>query len=226
VAALLGLASASSAGPILDPMGDQFPGAGVGPDIVAYSAELLLGPPRVVAFSVTFKDPISPPSAGQPNSILGFIDLDTDKNGATGGNAAFGYTPPGGASWINFGVDNGFLAGPPIGLGAEFFVELGSEAGGFVSVVNAFTNVTVGAVPIGFSANGFSLTIPLSLLGNPAEPYFNYGLVVGDLNGSADRAPNGSAAAVITPEPASAILFGLVGAATAGVGYRRRRAAA
>jgi hypothetical protein len=177
-----------------------------------------------VYFEVNFSGAISPPSAFAANSVVGFLDLDTDKNAATGGDAPWGGPVPGGHSWINFFVAAGSVPGPPINLGDEYFVDLGSEAfnAGFVDVISTTTGFPVISVPITYTATGFSLAIPLSALGNPSPPNFNFGGVVGTFNESTDRFPNGATPAEVTPEPASIVLFGVAGLAACGVMWRRR----
>lgn len=223
VTALLLAASVSTAGPVFsDPTGDVF--GGTSPDIVSYSGDHLGG---VFTFTASFAGAIAPASASAPNSIFGYIDLDTDQSAATGGNAPWGADQPGGNSWINFAVANGFLNGPPIGLGDEFFIDLGSElfTPGFVGLYRTSDNSLVSLIPISFTSNSFSLTFDGSNLGTPGP--VNYGLYVGGVDDFAgDRAPNGALAAVTTPEPTSAVALGLLCAAAAGGFYRRRRAVA
>src|SRR5438876_226617 len=85
---MLGVAAALSATPAaragflrVDPAGDTFV-FGVGPDIITYEGRIT--GPGVVAFSAEFAAAISAPSSFAPNSVYGFIDLDTDKNAGTG----------------------------------------------------------------------------------------------------------------------------------------------
>lgn len=227
------LTPAAWAAPMInDPLNDVYPPggpAGAGsPDIIGYSGDLN-GNATTIVFSVTFAGAISPPSAMAANSIFGFIDLDTDKDSTTGGFAPWGAPQPGGNSWINFAVANLFLDNPPIALGDEFFVDLGSEAGnpGLVNIVSAFTNLPVAAVPISFTSTGFSFSVPLATIGSPANPFINYGLYVGNVNDfSGDRAPNGAQPAVVTPEPTSVALFALTVVGAAGYCWRRRRGVA
>ena len=80
-----------------------------------------------------------------------------------------------------------------------------------------------GAVPIAFGPSGFSLAIPLAMLGNPVNPFFNFGGLVGDFFSATDRFPDGAVAAVVTPEPSSVVLFGAAGLAA--WGFMRRRKA-
>jgi hypothetical protein len=220
VLAILYAVPVAWAAPISDPLGDVFdPGtltSGPGhPDIVSYSGEWIPGP-NVYQFSVTFATTITAPSVPGPNSITGFLEFDTDSDTATG-------TPP----FINDAITNGYLAGPPINLGVDFFVDLISEAGmpGFVDIIDTNTFIPTATVPIAFGPNGFSLTIPEAVL-TPSVTLFNYGIYAGNVNTFAgDRAPNGAVPAIVTPEPTSLTLFGL---AITGVGVawcRRRRSA-
>lgn len=227
LSALLFAATASNAAPIFsDPVGDVF--GGTNPDIVSYSGDLPPGG-STYTFTVNFLNPISPFSAFAANSVFGYLDFDTDRNAATGGNSPWGANQPGGNSWINFAVANGFLAGPPIALGDEFFIDLSTESGGLVGLFRTSDNTQVALVPISFGSNSFTIDIPASALGNPGQ--FNYGIYAGGVADFAgDRAPNGAAPAVTTPEPASAAVpepasaavFGLLCAAAGGY-FRHRR---
>lgn len=226
--ALLLAAPMTSASPIVDPLGDVHPvlGPGTSPDIVSYIGQLLPNSSLPYTFTVNLAGSIAPPSAYAPNSIFGYIDLDIDKNAATGGNAPWGSNQPGGNSWINYAIDQGFLAGPPIALGSEYFVDLGSEAWnpGFVDIVATATNLPILSVPITFGLNSFTLSIPQSALGFPG--YFNFGVYVGNIeNFDGDRAPNGLLPAGVIPEPMSIALFGFAFAGASGYYWRRRRTA-
>jgi len=221
------IASVASAGPIIDPVGDVFNPPG--PDISQVTGSASGGN---VSFTVKFASSISPPSALAADSILGFIDLDTDKNAGTGGNAPWGGNQTGGNSWINFAVANGFLPGPPIALGSEYFIDLFSEFGhpGSVDIFNTSSNLIVGTVAITFGADSFTVSIPLAMLGNPSNPAFNYGAYIGDLSlFSGDRAPNGAAGATVDvvineiPEPTSLAICGLLSLGVAGYCWRRKK---
>jgi hypothetical protein len=223
-AGALWLASPRANAGFIDPTGDVFnSGFGFQPDITTYSATFT---GSSTTFTVNFASAIAPASSFAANSLFGFIDIDQDKNAATGGNAAWGANQPGGNSWINFFVANGGIPAPynvQINLGDEFFVDLSTEANhpGTVDVFNAATNASLFTVPIAFTPTSYSLTVPFVGTGDGS---MNFGLLVGNANVVTDRAPNGAVADTTqplggpaVPEPTSlallaqAALIGLVG---------------
>ncbi len=206
---LLALPAASRAG-YLDPTGDTFNGGGFTPDITTYSATFD-SQAGTTTFTIDFASPIARPSDFQSNSLYGYIDLDTDKNASTGGNAAWGADQTGGNSWINYFVDSSSIPGPTIALGDEYFVDLGSEANhaNQVDLFNASTNTVAATVPITYTSNSLSFT--LSLLGN-GDGSINFGILAGSENAVTDRAPNGDIPNMTVssvPEPSSLALVGL-----------------
>jgi hypothetical protein len=229
VTVLLSLAATARADSI-DPTGDTF-GAGAGQhDITSYVAQILGSDVRWI---VRFAGPISPASAFAPDSVIGFIDIDTDRNPATGGTAPWGTPLAGGNSWINFFVDPNpglpSIPGPLTALGDELYVDLFSEAfhPGLVDVVDSATNNVQATVPITFGAMSFSFSLPTSVLGNSLV---NYGVLVGTFSELTDRTPNGDAPATsearAVPEPASLSLLGAGALSLLGWAWRRRRATA
>ena len=70
-----------------DSAGDTFGAGPVLHDILSTSAALMSSS---IQFTVTFAGPIAPASAFAPNSLTGFLDIDTDQNAATGGTAPWG----------------------------------------------------------------------------------------------------------------------------------------
>jgi hypothetical protein len=215
-------ASSASAGPYIDPQGDTFGPGPNRPDIGQYSATSL-GPDNLVIIKVAFYDPVSAPSlfhdAANPSpSVVGYIDLDTDFNSATGRPSHINTTPG--------------VPGPPIALGADYWLDLFSEAlpghAGKVDLIKStggLSGTVVAEVPIVFGAQDFTITFNLADIGNPTGGAFNYGILMGNFSGATDRAPNGAdpAQADVVPEPASITLlcFGL--AALAGYRHRLRR---
>jgi hypothetical protein len=212
--ALLAGVAAARAGTISDPTGDTFAS---GPDIVSVQSN---SSGSSVVFSVQFAGAIAPPSAFQSNSLYGFIDIDKDKNAATGGNAPWGGNVPGGNSWINF-------FSPPtsrVALGDEFFVDLGSEGNhpGQVDVDRTLDLVTTGTVAITYMSTSFSFTLPTSLLGGGNNDY-NFGVLVGTASQITDQAPNGPLPASVLPEPSSICLCMPPLFVALAYGWRRRR---
>jgi hypothetical protein len=207
LAAGLAGSARTHANPILDPAGDTFvPGPTI--DIVA-SQGFAPGNPGQFRLSVNFATPISPASAFAPNSVIGYVDIDTDQNAATGASPFI----------------NTFGGPPPVIMGNEFYIDLASELfnPGFVDLYDANTNTVLGSLAITYGPSSFFIDLPLSLIGGDQQ--FNYALIVGDFLSPTDRAPNGALPLAI-PEPASIAVFGLMLTGVAGVIARRRRVAA
>src|SRR5262249_28120949 len=216
-AGLLFSYSSATAGFIADPSGDTFGSGAVQIDITGYGVDANTA--GKLHFHVTLLNAVAPASAFAPNSVTGFIDLDTDANPATGA------TP-----WINtFTPSSAGL--PNVNLGDEFYVDIGSENlhPGLVDVVNASTNVPTGQAPITFGSSFFDVFVDLSLLPG-AGSTINSGIIVGTFDEATDRAPNGSTpdsvstATATTPEPASLTMACLGICGLGGYAWRRRRA--
>ena len=221
---LFGWVATTQAAIEIDPLGDTF---GFGPvqlDIINVQGDYSAG---TVTITVTYSGLIAPPSAGAPNSVIGFIDLDTDQNPATGGNLSFGGPVPGGNSWINLFL--GLVPPPTIALGDEFYVDLLTETlhAGFVDIIRTSDDANNGTVPIVFAGASFSLSIPFAVLGGD-DGIINYGVLTGTFAEPTDRAPNGDAPFTTTlstapvPEPASLAIWS-VGLVAAGLARLRRR---
>jgi hypothetical protein len=196
----LGLAQTSYADPVFfDPVGDTF-GSGTPLDIIRTNGTVS---GSFLTFSVTFATAISPAHTGSANSVVGFIDIDTDQSAATG-------IPP---------FQGVFGLPPAPTLGDEFFIDLFSESThpGFIDVVNALTSVRA-TVAITYTPFSFSFAIPLALLGGD-DGIVNYGVIIGNISSPTDEAPNGTIPArsgpAAIPEPATLLLLstGLVGVA-------------
>jgi hypothetical protein len=178
----------------VDPVGDTFGAGSVQLDITSVNGTVL---GSNLAFRVTFATQVAPPSALAPNSVVGFIDLDTDQNASTG----------------VISLQAIFGPGPAPLLGDEFFVDLGSEIShaGLVDIVNATTFSVTATVAITFSATSFSLEVPLAAIGGD-NGIVNYGVIIGTFAEPTDEALNGTAPAVsgpaAIPEPATLLLLG------------------
>lgn len=154
-----------------DPTGDTFGGMGAQIDITSLSADVVNAN---LVISVTFAGAISPSDSGQPNALVGFIDIDADQNGATGD-----------ITWTDF------LTGQnTTGMGNEFYVDLFSysSSDGSVDVVDDPMEQVVGRAPVGFTGNSVSVTIPLGLLGDDGGT--DVAAVLGPVESPTDIAPN------------------------------------
>ena len=210
-AVVVAAVGSASAGPIIaDPVGDRF--GSTGPDITGIGADHFDNP-GFVTFTVQFAGPIAPPSAFAPNSVTGFIDIDADKNPATGNTNPF---------------VNQFGGSPPFNLGSELSVDLFSELfhPGMVDVTDGFGGTVLATVPITFGPSGFTFLVPNSVFtGVGGSVSFNYAAVFGDFLAPSDRVPNGATPLASTPEPTSLAAFGFL-ALAAGAAVRRKTPAA
>lgn len=196
-------AAEARADAVIDPTGDTFGAGSVRHDMTSVNATFA---GSSLTFTVNFAGQIYAPSALNARSVYGFIDIDADRNPATGAEP-----------FVNI-----FGPGPVIALGDEFALDLFSEEfqAGRVDVLNAVSDV-VGTAPITFGANAFSVTVPLALLGG-SNGLINYGVVVGTFGEATDRAPNGTLPATSTPVPEPATML-LLGTGLAAVGARLRK---
>lgn len=194
-----------------DPVGDTF---GVGPvqhDITSMASDLTT---TDLTFTVTFANPIFAPSAADARSVVGFLDLDRDRNAATGTSAADS----------NFTIARGIAA--KSGLGVEAFFDLFSEIStpGSVALVDAATFGVIGSAPITFTTNSFSITAPLSLLGG--DGLVNFGVIVGTFLEATDEAQNPGlppATTAAVPEPSGLSMVLIVAGCLAAVRAVRGR---
>jgi len=163
-----------------DPAGDTLPPPAEPPadlpppiDLVAVSGSVT---PDQVTIVLEFVDPVSPWSAHAPNSLDGFVDLDTDESSLTG-LASAGNT----------------------GIGADYYVDLRDAESGHVALVD-FAGRSFVFVPATFQDKKVTIVIPRTALGDD-DGQFLMSLVVGT-RGQAitDVAPDHGSYAVHRPE--------------------------
>ncbi len=153
-----------------DPTGDTFGGGALQLDIIQLSATTN-GSQLMV--SVSFAGSISPGDSGNPDAVVGFIDLDTDQNTSTGVS--------------NVGL---FCPAPPM-IGADFYVFLFAydSATGMAELLDS-TGALVGTVPVAFQSQSFGVDLPLSLLSDDGT--VDVATVLGTFQEPTDCAPNGA----------------------------------
>ncbi|HEY5648749.1 MAG TPA: CFI-box-CTERM domain-containing protein [Nitrospiria bacterium] len=144
---------------VSDPAGDAFGG---GPDIIKATATAT---PSVLTVSLDFLTPVTPAGSGGIDDLLGFIDLDTDQDSATG--AAF--------PW------DGLRLPDPTGIGPEYTVDLGTydPVTGTADVLNALTRAPVGEATVIFSGLLVTVEVPLSVIGDD-DGLMNIAILVGN----------------------------------------------
>ncbi len=164
------LAGATTVGAVADPTGDTFsPGIDLNDLSACQSATSLV-------VHLGFADDVVPPPLDGPppaNTVVGYVDLDLDRNAATGNQSKTEEFGPSGA-----GTE----------LGIEGFVDLGewNPADGTLGL-HVFTIGETVRVPATYTANGLTIAIPLE---TPVEGGINVATVVGTTNDPTDVAPN------------------------------------
>ena len=159
-------------------------------------------------FTLTFANPtIQGPSSGNNDAVYGFINMDTDKQSATGVTGAF---------LDSGGFETGFGQFSPPSQGIDAYINLSSEgdplhgAPGLVDVVrtNGFTPIATVPVTytnrVGTTPSTLSLSIPLSDFSSAPLDTGNFSVIVGNVNNATDFLP--SAVPSVVPETPSVIL--------------------
>jgi hypothetical protein len=178
-------------------------------------------------FTLTFANPtIEGPSSGNCDAVYGFINLDTDKNSATGVS---------GSSLDAMGYESGFGRYSKASLGIDAYINLSSEgdpthgAPGLVDLVttNGFTPIDT-TIPVkytnqvGTTPSELTFSIPLT---DFSANHINvndagdFSVVVGNLNNPTDFLPSGSG----IPEPAALVLLSLGAVLPIILGSRNRQ---
>lgn len=153
---------------VSDPVGDTF---APGPDIIGIIA---VNDDTGLSLFVSFAGPIEPPpGTGSGMEVIGFIDLDTDQNAATG--------TPGGSISI-------FCPQPPANFGVDFSIDLGS----FDPINNTVNLLDSGGVPVDtahiqYGTNSLFVVVA-SISGHPV----NLNIVTGNQQAPSDCAPDGA----------------------------------
>lgn len=170
--------AASAAGLHLDPAGDTLGAGAIQHDVIEFGAETAGG---ILTLQMVFSGTISPPGSGNPDELAGFIDMDRDNSALTGVPA---FSAP-------------YCAMLPT-MGMEYLVFLNSYNPGagtmellFIDEIS-MTGAIVGVVDVTFTANSFTIEVPLSLLESygPEEGIVDAAAVVGTLAEPTDCAPD------------------------------------
>jgi len=117
------------------------------------------------------------------SQVVGFIDLDTDRNPATG-------IPPN----ANF-----YIPGTMQDIGVDFFLSLFSlPFGGLVDVLNATTGAFMGSVPATIVGQSLEITVPLTMLGG-SNGGMHVGMVLGNFSQATDASPDVGHGTILPP---------------------------
>lgn len=173
--------------PVMDPEGDAIAALNEPPPLLDIDTLDMRYSATDLNFSMTFFSSILPPSSGSFDALVGAIDLDVDQDMSTG-------VPP---------LQNAFS--PPfamLGGGVEYIVDLFSEATqpGFVNVTDT-AGVVQGVIPVAYTNNSISGSIPLSILGND-DGQLNFSGIIGTLAQPTD-AMDVVGTSIAVPEPGS-----------------------
>lgn len=179
-------ATVVAAASVDDPAADTF---GAGPtqiDIAGYSAEVDGGD---LVLGASFHHPISPSDSGMPDAVTGFLDLDTDQSGATGTPSAIDLQTP-----------------LVTGMGVEFYVDLFSysSSAGTAAVIDDASETLAGTAAVTFSAMGFEVRVPLSVIADDGA--VNTVALLGTTDEPTDAVPNGGLISSAGPGPGAVLL--------------------
>lgn len=171
-----------------DPTGDSF-GSTPTPDLTALHSEYFYSR-NTWQIALEFGHPITPLSAGQPDGVSGFLDIDLDANSATGEISAYAFfcpPPPG---------------GPVNSLGVEAFIFVGSfDPATGTSLMILIDGGPPLSIPTTFESQSIVYDIPISTLQGQQKPEIQ--VVVGSLFEPTDCSPED--AVPLAPAAASVI---------------------
>jgi hypothetical protein len=220
------------------------PDAGAGMVTLSHSSSALPGAPGPaitlssitgnndgtnLIFTLTFSNPtIEGPSSGKGDAVFGFINIDTDKNAATGLT---------GASLDTGGFQPGFGRFSPSFQGIDAYINLSSEGDPFHGAPGLVDLVTMkGASPsvittesityknqVGSTPSTMTVSIPLTVFTSNQISLLDTGsfsVVVGNLNNATDFL-----APAAVPEPGSVALLAVGASLSLLASVRRKRRA-
>lgn len=208
--AICGMAAAASVlsspamGNLVDAFGDAQDVFGAGPPLLDIDTMFMLYDASFLHFEMTFHTPISAPSLGQADGVVGSLSFDTDQDPATGVSPAQNqFSPP--FAFLDAGMD--------------FGVDLFSEVlhAGFVDVLDLSDFSIVDTVRITYGPMSFSGSIPLASLGGD-DGILDFTTTIGTIPQPTD-ATDVVGTSKLIPAPAAMALLGLAGLISA----RRRR---
>lgn len=151
------LALAQQPSPVVDPEGDAVDTFGEGPPLHDLGVVEVTHGAMNLDVSIMFYGPVEPPSSGDPNLVIGFVELDVDQDPGTG-------VPP---------VQN--TLSPPfttLAMGVEYLI-LVDDFNGQVTVLDALTQAPVAAAPVIYGAQSISFSIPLEAIDADGPVHFS-----------------------------------------------------
>jgi len=209
-AALLLAGAAAGQGTASDPLADTFGAAMTQLDIVRMTA---LTDGISLFFTIEFSGSISPSDSGAVDAAVGYIEMDSDQDSATGGPSSVVSLCP--------------LPGM---LGPDFTVDLFSYASatGQADVVDSSSFAVVGSAAVSFAGSSLSAVVPLAAIGD--EGIVDAAAIMGTPVEPTDCVPDGGVltSAFAAPSLPAAALPVLIAAllAAGGLSLQRRRRAA
>lgn len=193
---------------VTDPTGDTFGSGTPQHDITAFSADVQ-GSDMVL--TLTFAGTISAPNSGQPDALVGVIDID---RGPSAGDTS--------------GTTQGFCPSPGFAGNVDAFVTLFTGSSTSADFNDNATSTTT-LIVASYASNSATFRIPLTLLNAGAT--VDFGAVIGTVPEPTDCAPDGAVLSASTTAAAVAavpvdgrhalLALGLLLTVVAGVALRR-----